>query len=58
MSAGVVQYFEKAPPLAALAAAKLGGLKINAEANPKFTKDSPPILVFTDGYVFYPFYSH
>ncbi len=45
----VLSYFEKAPPLAAMAIAKLCGVDVEFKADPKFTKDSLPILSLLGG---------
>ena len=45
----VLKYWEKAPPLAALAAASLAGIEIDAKADPKFTKDTLPLLTLPGG---------
>lgn len=37
-------YWERAPPLAAIAAARLAGIPLESKADPKLNKDSPPVL--------------
>ncbi|BDA45805.1 Glutamate-tRNA ligase, cytoplasmic [Coccomyxa sp. Obi] len=45
----MLSYFEKAPPLAAMAIAKLCGVDVEFKADPKFTKDSLPALSLPGG---------
>ena len=45
----VLSYWEKAPPLAAVAAASLAGIELDAKPDPKATKDSPPLLTLPAG---------
>jgi hypothetical protein len=44
-SAGLkLTFWERAPPLAAVAAARAAAVELDAKADPKLTKDSAPIL--------------
>ncbi|EIE22615.1 glutamyl-tRNA synthetase, putative [Coccomyxa subellipsoidea C-169] len=45
----LLSYFEKAPPLAAIAVATLAGVHVEIKADPKFTKDSLPALSIPGG---------
>ena len=45
----MLKFWEKAPPLAAVAAASLAGIEIDAQADPKFTNHSPPLLILPGG---------
>lgn len=40
----LLSYWERSPPLAVLAAARLAGVDVDAKADPKFTKDSVVLL--------------
>ena len=44
-----LKYWDKAPPLAALAAASLAGVEIDAKADAKITKDTLPLLTLPGG---------
>ena len=39
-----LSYWERSPPLAILAAARLAGVDVDAKADTKFTKDSEVLL--------------
>ena len=43
----VLTYWERSPPLAVLAAAKIAGVQLDAKTDPKFTKDSSILLSLT-----------
>jgi len=45
----ILSYFEKSPPLAAIAVANLSGVDVELKADPKFTKDSLPALSLPGG---------
>ena len=42
-------FWERSPPLAVLAAAELAHVSIDPKPDPKFTKDSLPILLLDSG---------
>lgn len=42
-------FWERAPPLAILAAAAIAQVSVDAKPNPKFTKDSLPMLLLQSG---------
>ena len=42
-------FWERSPPLAVLAAAEIAQVSIDAKPDPKFTKDSLPILLLHSG---------
>jgi hypothetical protein len=48
----LLSYFEKAPPLAAIAVVQLSGVDVEIKADPKFTKDSLPALSVPGGWAF------
>jgi hypothetical protein len=49
MAAPVLTFWERAPPLAAVAAAKLGDVDIAVQPEVKGTKDTPAVLAFATG---------
>ena len=42
-------YWERLPPLAAVAAGKISGVAIELNPNPKLGKDAQPVLAFPTG---------
>jgi hypothetical protein len=49
MAAPVLTFWERTPPLAAVAAAKLGEVDVAVQPEVKGSKDTPAVLAFASG---------